>query len=74
MTGTMYGYADQVALDPSTGNIYYTGYHLYSDVLYNSFIAVLSKHGYMTVLVWDGHRPRDIELDPAEGYVHTIRL
>ncbi|XP_053401558.1 low-density lipoprotein receptor-related protein 6-like [Mercenaria mercenaria] len=65
--GDMYGYADQLALDPSTGNIYYTGNHYYREVLYNSFIAVLNKQGESNVVVWEGHRPRDIELDPAEG-------
>lgn len=64
---SMIGYPDQLALDPSTGNIYYTTVSYYSDSLFDSLIVVANKKGEQTIVVWDGHRPRDIEVDPAEG-------
>lgn len=68
-TDAMFGYPDQLALDPSTGNIYYSTVSYYSDALYDSMISVINKQGEQTIVIWDGHKPRDIEVDPAEGWV-----
>lgn len=59
---------DRIALDPSTGNVYYTGVSQVADFI-DSIIGVVNRNGSNAVVVWEGHLPRDIVLDAGEGYV-----
>ncbi|XP_052233078.1 low-density lipoprotein receptor-related protein 6-like [Dreissena polymorpha] len=58
---------DRIALDPSTGNVYYTGVSQVADFLFDSVIGVVNGNGSHAVVVWEGHMPRDIVLDAGEG-------
>lgn len=66
---SVYSYSrpDRIALDHSTGNIYYTGVSDYSYFFEDSYIGVLGHDGSHTYLVESGLDPRDIVIDSSAG-------
>ena len=58
-------YARRLAIDPTSGNIYYTGYVKTS---YNdSYIAVLTPYGDHVQIIISLKQPRGIVLHPENG-------
>lgn len=57
-------------MDHSTGNIYFTGVSFWADMFFDSLIGVLNyQHNLFSIVVVEGHEPRDIVIDSAEGFV-----
>ncbi|XP_052818471.1 low-density lipoprotein receptor-related protein 2-like [Mya arenaria] len=58
---------DRIAIEPTTGNVYFTAVSDFSSELQDSMIGVFNGNGSNAVVVWEGHQPRDIVLDSSEG-------
>ncbi|XP_052233167.1 low-density lipoprotein receptor-related protein 4-like [Dreissena polymorpha] len=67
--GAYRAHPDRLALDYSTGNIYYTA--VASSQLQTGFtgIGVVSPNGFHRKLILEGVHPRAIEIDPSKGYL-----
>lgn len=60
-------HADRFAIDYSSGNIFYTAINT---TIYGFIgIGILSPDGLHKRLIQYGTSPRDIALDPEDGYV-----
>ncbi|KAH3769660.1 hypothetical protein DPMN_170934 [Dreissena polymorpha] len=68
-SGAYRAHPDRLALDYSTGNIYYTA--VTSSQLPTGFtgIGVVSPNGFHRKLILEGVHPRAIEIDPSKGFL-----
>jgi len=58
---------DRIAIEPTTGNIYFTAVSDFSFGLNDSMIGVFDGNRTSAIVVWEGQQPRDIALDSAMG-------
>ena len=72
-TGAYRAHPDRLALDYSTGNIYYTA--VSTSQLPTSFtgIGVVSPNGQHRKLISGGVQPRAVEIDPSKGWVNIYK-
>ena len=69
--GAENSFADRFAIDSTSGNLYYTSASQSQDGSGFKGVSVISPKGDNRDLVSDVDVPRDIVVDPQDGYVHN---
>ena len=62
-----YVFAERIAVDPSTRNVYFTGLYIVEGIPGQSFIALLGQNNEFVPIITGLTSPRDIVLHPAKG-------